>query len=75
MELGIHCNIITYDTNIAEDVIIEKIKELNKNLDVKGIMVQLPLPKILDKNKILNCIDPKKDVDGLHPYNLGENYK
>ena len=72
LELGIHCNIITYDTNIREDVIIEKIKELNKNLDVKGIMVQLPLPKTLDKNKIINCIDPKKDVDGLHPYNLGK---
>ena len=72
LELGIICNIHNYDNNVLDTIIIDKINELNNDLNVKGIMVQLPIPKNLDKNKIISQIDPKKDVDGLHPYNLGK---
>jgi len=72
LELGIICDIYNYDNDILEDIIINKINELNNDLNVKGIMVQLPIPKNLNKNKIISQIDPKKDVDGLHPYNLGK---
>ena len=72
LELGIICDIHNYDNDILDNIIIDKINELNNDLNVKGVMVQLPIPKNLDKNKIISQIDPKKDVDGLHPYNLGK---
>lgn len=53
-----------------ETRIIDKIKELNSREDITGIIVQLPLPKHLDTNKIISAIDPQKDVDGYHPLNL-----
>ena len=71
-ELGIICNIYNYDNDVLDIAIIDKINELNNDINVNGIMVQLPIPKNLDKNKIISIIDPKKDVDGLHPYNLGK---
>ena len=72
LELGIQCDIHNYGYDVLDITIINRINELNNDLSVKGIMVQLPIPKTLDKNKIINCIDPKKDVDGLNPYNLGK---
>lgn len=71
-ELGIHCEVIEYETDVSEEIIINKIHCLNSDDSVTGIMVQLPLPKHLDKNKILYQIDEKKDVDGLHINNLGK---
>jgi len=71
-ELGIICNVYNYDNDVLDIAIIDKINELNNDINVNGIMVQLPIPKNLDKNKIISIIDPKKDVDGLHPYNLGK---
>ncbi len=56
---------------ITQDEIIETIKLMNKNPRIDGILVQLPLPKHIDTNKILEVIDPIKDVDGFHPYNMG----
>ena len=56
--------IIKYPENIDEKVVLEKIKELNTNETVSGILVQLPLPKHIDKQKIIEAIDPSKDVDG-----------
>jgi len=53
-----------------EKKIIKKIKQLNKNPEITGIIVQLPLPKNLDANKIIRAMDPKKDVDGYHPANI-----
>ena len=50
---------------------MNKIEELNKNRNVSGILVQLPLPKQINKEKIINAIEPKKDVDGFHPINVG----
>ena len=50
---------------------LEKVNELNQNLDIDGYIVQLPLPKHIDEEKVLLAIDPKKDVDGFHPANFG----
>lgn len=70
-KLGIDCEILRYSFSIKEGEIVEKIKELNLNKKVTGIMVQLPIPKDLDTFKIINTIDPSKDVDGLTAYNQG----
>ena len=70
-ELGIICNVYNFDNDVSDYIVIDKINVLNNDTNVYGVMVQLPLPKNLDKNRIISTIDPKKDVDGLHPYNLG----
>lgn len=70
-ELGIGCEILKYSSLVKENEIIEKIKELNLNKEVTGIMVQLPIPKGLDTFKIINTISFNKDVDGLTAYNQG----
>ncbi len=56
---------------ISEKKIINTIKRINKNKKINCILIQLPLPKYLNENKIINTINPKKDVDGIHPYNIG----
>jgi len=71
VEVGINSEVIHYPDNIEEKVVLDKIKELNKNDKVSGILVQLPLPKHINKRKVIETIDPKKDVDGLHPVNVG----
>ena len=53
------------------NIILDKIKVLNEDKTVSGILVQLPLPKHIDKQKIIEAIDPSKDVDGFHPMNVG----
>ena len=70
-ELGIDCEIISFDENISKDIIIKKIDELNSNRSVTGIIVQLPLPNNYDAQEILNSVDEKKDVDGFTTNNLG----
>jgi len=57
--------------DISESKLLEIIDNLNKNSECNGILVQLPLPKHIDEEKVLLAIDPKKDVDGFHPYNVG----
>ena len=71
IEVGINSEVIRYPDNVKEQVVLDKIKELNKNNEVSGILVQLPLPKHIDKRKVIETIDPKKDVDGFHPMNVG----
>ena len=71
IEVGINSEVIRYPDNVEEKVVLNKIKELNKNDGVSGILVQLPLPKHIDKRKVIETINPKKDVDGLHPVNVG----
>lgn len=63
---------IYFKDNTSENEVIKKIKELNKDMSVTGIIIQLPLPKHIDKNKVINAIDYKKDVDGLTDYNIGK---
>ncbi len=70
-KIGIEIIHINYEEDVTEDVIISKIEELNDNPTVNGIMVQLPLPNHLDSEKIIDRIDPLKDVDGLTTLNTG----
>ena len=70
-EVGINSEIIRYPKNVSEKDILEKIEELNKNDEISGILVQLPLPGQISKEKIINAINPSKDVDGFNPINVG----
>ena len=70
-EVGLKSDVIKYPDNIEEKVILDKIQELNLDKTVSGILVQLPLPKHIDKQKVIEKIDPSKDVDGFHPMNVG----
>jgi methylenetetrahydrofolate dehydrogenase (NADP+)/methenyltetrahydrofolate cyclohydrolase len=70
-EVGITSEVIKYSKEVKESEILEKIEELNGNNDVSGILVQLPLPSHISKEKIINAIKPSKDVDGFHPINVG----
>ena len=71
IEVGINSEVIRYQDNVEEKVVLNKIKELNENDKVSGTLVQLPLPKHIDKRKVIETINPNKDVDGLHPMNVG----
>ena len=70
-EVGMNSEVIRYSADLEEKVLLNKIKELNKNNKVSGILVQLPLPKHIDKRKVIETIDHEKDVDGFHPINVG----
>ena len=70
-EIGINSEVIKYPENIEEKEVLSKIIELNKNKNVSGILVQLPLPKHINKQKVIETILPEKDVDGFHPINVG----
>ena len=70
-EVGINSAIVKYSKNVSEKEVLRKIKELNNNEAVSGILVQLPLPPQINKEKIINAISPLKDVDGFHPTNVG----
>ena len=70
-EVGLKSEVIKYPSNVEEKTILNKIDELNKDDTVSGILVQLPLPKHIDKKKIIETIIPEKDVDGFHPVNVG----
>ncbi|MDP7171936.1 MAG: tetrahydrofolate dehydrogenase/cyclohydrolase catalytic domain-containing protein, partial [SAR324 cluster bacterium] len=71
IEVGINSQVIKYPEDVKEEVVLNKIKELNSDNKVSGILVQLPLPKHIDKRKVIETIDPVKDVDGFHPVNVG----
>ena len=70
-EVGIKSKILKYPDDVQEHEILNKITELNNDKDVHGILVQLPLPKQINVKNIINFIDPKKDVDGFNPINVG----
>ncbi|WP_200763930.1 bifunctional methylenetetrahydrofolate dehydrogenase/methenyltetrahydrofolate cyclohydrolase FolD [Nitrosophilus alvini] len=70
-EVGIYSITHEMPSSISEAEIIETIEMMNKNPNIDGILVQLPLPEHIDSTKILEVISPKKDVDGFHPYNVG----
>lgn len=69
--VGIRSTVIEMGLNTQEEELLAKIEELNNTPDVTGILVQLPLPEHIDKNKIVTAISPKKDVDGFTPENVG----
>lgn len=70
--LGIHSIVIEYPADVTESELLAKIEELNNDKSITAILVQLPLPKHIDKFRIIDSILPQKDVDGLTPYNLGK---
>ena len=70
-KVGIKSTVYEFDNNISENELLSKIEELNNNSEITGILVQLPLPKHIDKNKVITTISPKKDVDGFNPENVG----
>ncbi|MBE6171669.1 MAG: bifunctional methylenetetrahydrofolate dehydrogenase/methenyltetrahydrofolate cyclohydrolase [Enterococcus faecium] len=70
-QLGIYSKVERYSQTISEDELLNEIEKYNNDPRFHGILVQLPLPKHIDEEKVLLEIDPKKDVDGFHPLNLG----
>ena len=71
IEVGLKSEIIKFSKDIDEKTVLDKIDELNNDSLVSGILVQLPLPKHIDKKKVIEKISPLKDVDGFHPVNVG----
>ena len=70
-EVGLRSEVIRYPEAVEEKTVLDKIEELNKDKNISGILVQLPLPKHIDKQKVIETILPGKDVDGFHPMNVG----
>ena len=70
-EVGLKSEVIRYPEAVEEKTVLDKIEELNKDENISGILVQLPLPKHIDKQKVIETILPGKDVDGFHPMNVG----
>jgi methylenetetrahydrofolate dehydrogenase (NADP+)/methenyltetrahydrofolate cyclohydrolase len=70
-EVGLKSEVIRYPEAVEEKMVLDKIEELNKDESISGILVQLPLPKHIDKQKVIETILPSKDVDGFHPMNVG----
>ena len=71
-EVGFKSTVIRFGSDITEKILLEKISELNADSDVDGFIVQLPLPKHISENKVIEAIDPAKDADGFHPVNIGK---
>lgn len=70
-EIGFESTLIRYDDSVSEEVLLNKVKALNEDKSIDGFIVQLPLPEHIDEMKVTLSIDPKKDVDGFHPINVG----
>ena len=71
MEVGFRSTLVRFSDSISESVLVAKIRELNDDPDVDGFIVQLPLPRHMDENRIIELINPAKDADGFHPVNSG----
>jgi methylenetetrahydrofolate dehydrogenase (NADP+)/methenyltetrahydrofolate cyclohydrolase len=71
-ETGFISSLIRLEETVSEDILLETIQKLNNDATVDGILVQLPLPKHISDQKVIEAIDPKKDVDGFHPVNVGK---
>lgn len=69
---GFKSTLLPYEATVTEEELLAKVHELNNDNDVDGYIVQLPLPKHIDENKILMAVNPEKDVDGFHPVNVGK---
>jgi len=70
-ECGFESTLIRYDDSVSEETLLRRVKQLNEDSSIDGFIVQLPLPAHIDEMKITLAIDPKKDVDGFHPFNVG----
>lgn len=70
-EVGFKSTLIRYEEDVTEEKLLQTVRELNNESDIDGFIVQLPLPKHISEQKVIEAIDPRKDVDGFHPVNLG----
>ena len=70
-EIGFQSTLIRYEDDVTEETLLNKVSELNSDSDIDGFIVQLPLPKHISEQKIIETIDYRKDVDGFHPVNAG----
>lgn len=70
-EIGFKSTLIRYEEDVTEEELLKKVDELNHDADVDGFIVQLPLPKYISEQKVIEAIDYRKDVDGFHPINVG----
>lgn len=70
-KVGFKSSLVRYEDTVTEEELLQKVTELNADADIDGIIVQLPLPKHIDPEKVTERIDHRKDVDGFHPVNLG----
>ena len=70
-ECGFESTLLRYEDDITEEALLKVVADLNANADVDGFIVQLPLPRHIDEQKVIEAIDPRKDVDGFHPQNVG----
>jgi len=68
---GFKSTLIRYEADVTEEELLNKVEELNRDADVDGFIVQLPLPKHISEQKVIEAIDYRKDVDGFHPINVG----
>ena len=71
-EIGITSSLFKYESSLSESELLEKISELNKDREIDGILVQVPLPPHISEKKVIDTIIPEKDVDGFHPVNIGK---
>jgi methylenetetrahydrofolate dehydrogenase (NADP+)/methenyltetrahydrofolate cyclohydrolase len=70
-KVGFQSSLVRYDVDVTEEELLQKIREINVDAGIDGVIVQLPLPKHIDPEKVTEAIDHRKDVDGFHPVNLG----
>ena len=70
-EVGFGSSVFRYEENITEETLLEKVRTINEDDSVDGLIVQLPLPEHIDEQKVIEAIAPEKDVDGFHPVNVG----
>jgi len=70
-DVGFGSTLLRLDENISEEFLLEQVERLNNDIDIDGFIVQLPLPAHINERKVTLAIDPKKDVDGFHPVNMG----
>lgn len=74
-EVGMNSTLIRFDPSVTEDELLGKVREVNENPDMDGLIVQLPLPDHINPDRVMETIDPAKDVDGFHPINIGRMAK
>jgi methylenetetrahydrofolate dehydrogenase (NADP+) / methenyltetrahydrofolate cyclohydrolase len=70
-QVGFNSTVLRFDDNISEAELLNEVSKLNENPDIDGFIVQMPLPKHISDQKVIEAIDPRKDVDGFHPVNVG----
>ena len=71
-QVGFNSTLVRFDDDISEEELLAKVDDLNNDPDIDGFIVQLPLPDHISENKVIEAIDPRKDVDGFHPVNVGK---